>query len=337
MKLFHKEPFRLAAAVILALLFLIGFVSDEMRLTSLNDRMISLQQENDQLMVDAQVARGEASHREQQASGLAIEVATLQAQLSEVHSARQWNTQTVFFQSEFDGSRQSYLLLTPDSLSSFKHPLVVYFHSMGNGPDEILRLQAGTETLVSYLIDRNAIIASPVYRGDSWLNPAATADVTQMIRSLKARFPITSVILAGVSMGGTAALMYPLLAPPNISVGGVVAATYASDVVELSAETKNTQVRDSLRTAYGGTPSEQVRLYEERSVTRNIVRLPTTMPIALYASYDDSMIPIAQQTRLRDLLAQRGNPMLFATVPGNHAVDDVSAGFAFVLNRLEKR
>lgn len=336
MKVIEKAPFRLAAVVVLAL-FVVGLVSDELRVASLNDKLISLQRQNDQLMLDAQVARGEASRSEQQARELAIQVATVQAQLSEVRSARQWNTQTVFFQSEFDGTRQSYLLVTPDFVSSSKHPLIVYFHSMGNGPDEVLRLQAGAETLVSYLVDRNAIIASPVYRGDSWLNPAATADVTQMIRSLQARFAVASVILAGLSMGGTAALIYPLLAPSDISVGGIVAAAYASDVVELGAETKNTQVRESLRTAYGGTPNEQARLYEERSVIRNIVRLPTTMPIALYATYNDLMIPTAQQTRLRDLLGQRGNPMLFAAIPGNHAVDDVSAGFGFVLNRTQKR
>ncbi len=298
--------------------------------------MILLQQQNSQLFVDAQVARGEARAAQEKASGLLTRVAMLETQLGAVRSERQSNGQTIFFQSDYDNTRQSYLLIAPTSLSSATHPLVVYLHSMGHGPDEIASFQSGSEPLVSFLIDRNAIIASPAYRGDSWMNPAAAADLTQMIRSLKSRYSIGSIVLAGISMGGSAALMYPLLAPSDISVNGIVAAVYASDVGELWSETKNTQVKESLRSAYGGTPTDQPRVYEERSVMRNIVRLPTSLPVALYASYSDSMIPSAQQTRLRDALGQRGNPLLFATIPGDHAVDDLSAGFAFVLNRTEK-
>jgi pimeloyl-ACP methyl ester carboxylesterase len=332
----RKEFFLLALVVVIALVAAIGFVSEEMRIASVNDEMISLQKQNRQLVVDAQVARGESSHAQEQANGLATRVATLETQLSAVRAERQWNTQTIFFQSDYDATRQSYLLLTPNVLSPTAQPLIVYFHSMGKGPDEVLNLSAGTELLASFLIDRKTIIVSPDYRGDSWLNPAAAADVTQMIRSLKLRYAISSIVVVGVSMGGTAALMYPLLAPSDISVSGMVATIYASDVKDLWSETKNTQVKESLRTAYGGTPSDQLRVYEERSVMRNIVRLPISMPVALYGSYNDSMIPTAQQTRLRDALAQRGNPLLFATIPGDHAVDDLSAGLAFVLNRMEK-
>ncbi len=326
-----------AVVVLIALVAVLGYVSDEMRIASLYNEMTLLQKQRDQLATEAQIARGEASHAQEQASGFATRVAALETQLSSVRSEREWNTQTVFFQSEYDSTRQSYLLLTPISVSPSKHPLVIYFHSMGNGPDEIDKFQAGNATLVSFLIDRDALIASPVYRGDSWLNQAAAADVTQMIRSLKARYSISAIILAGVSMGGTSALMYPLLAPSDVSVGGIVAAAYAGDVKELWSETKNTQVKESLRTAYSGAPSDQSRVYEERSVMRNVLRIPTTLPIALYASYNDSMIPTAQQTRLREALAQRGNPLLVATIPGDHAVEDLSAGFAFVLNRAEKR
>ncbi len=332
----RKELFGLTVVVVIALVSGIGFVSDEMRIASLDDQMISLQKQNGQLVMYAQVARGEASQAQEKASVLATRVGALETQLGALHSERQSNTQTIFFQSENDGTRQSYLLTTPSPLSPVAHPLVVYFHSMGNGPDEVMNLPAGTELLISFLTDRNAIVASPVYRGDSWLNPAAAADVTQMIRSLKSRYAINSIIVAGVSMGGTAALIYPLLAPSDISVSGVVAAIYASDVKDLWSETKNTQVKESLRAAYGGTPTEQSRVYEERSVMRNIVHLPISMPVALYASYNDSMIPSAQQARLRDALMQRGNPLLSATIPGDHAVEDLSSGFAFVLNRTEK-
>ncbi len=332
----RRQLFTAAAVLVLAIAGAVGFWWEENRVVSVQDEMIRLREENNQLFVDQQVARGEARAAQDKVSELSTRAASLETQLDAVRSERRSTSQTIFFQSEYDNTRQSYLLIAPTSLSATPLSLVVYLHSMGNGPDEIAKFQAGTETLVSFLIDRSAIIVSPDYRGDSWLNPAAAADVTQVIRTVKAKYAIGPVILAGVSMGGSAALMYPLLAPSSISVTGIVAAVYASDVKELWSEAKNKQVQESLRAAYGGTPTDQPKLYEGRSVLRNIVRLPATMPLALYASYNDSMIPPAQQTRLRDALSQRGNPLLFATIPGDHAVDDLSAGFAFVLNRSEK-
>ena len=38
------------------------------------------------------------------------------------------------------------------SVSPAKYTLVVYLHSMGNGPDEVTKYQAGREPLVAYLI-----------------------------------------------------------------------------------------------------------------------------------------------------------------------------------------
>jgi len=270
-----------------------------------------------------------------QANARATQVADLQAQLQAARTPEvRTRTENLSFVSTLDGTTQRYLLITPDNSTATRAPLVVYLHSMGNGADEILKWRAGQESLVTYLVRRDVIIASPAYRGDSWLNPAATADVTQMIRLLKNRFPIGAMIVSGYSMGGTAAVMYPLVAPQEIPVNGIVAAAFASDVIDLWSETKNAQVKESLRAAYGGSPTEQPKVYEERALLRNVIRLPANVPVAFYASYSDSMIPPAQQTRLRDALAKRGNPMLFAQLPGDHQVDGLDEGFAFVLNRL---
>ncbi len=292
--------------------------------------------EQTQVAATLQVNRAELGAAQTQANMLATRVADLQTQLQTARASQViTRTENLSFVSDLDGTTQRYLLIAPENLGATRVPLIVYLHSMGNGADEILKWRAHQESLVANLMRRGAIIASPAYRGDSWLNPAATADVTQMIRQLKNRFAISAVIVAGYSMGGTAAVMYSLLAPQDIAVDGIVAAAFASDVIDLFAETKNAQVKESLRVAYGGTPTEKPQVYEERALLRNIIRLPAKMPVALYASYSDSMIPPAQQTRLRDALNKRGNPVLFAQIPGDHQVDGLDEGFAFVLNRVK--
>lgn len=337
MKLLRAHGLTLVLLVA-ALVLLAGFVSDELRLgVQQRDLNLALSQK-DTFSIDLQAARDEAAASQKQVDALATRAAGLDADLAAARDApADWNSQTFAFKSEYDGASQSYLLLSPKAMPTGKRPLVVYFHSLGHGPDEVTTLRAGAESLVSFLMRRGVILASPSYRGDSWLNPAATADVSQVIHAVQARWPIGPVVLSGYSMGGTAALIYAILAPHDVTLGGLVAANYASDVAGLWTEGKNAQVKESIRTAYGGSPDQQPAVYDERSVLGNLIHLPAQMPIALYASYSDSMIPVAQQTRLRDALALRGNPMLYVVIPGDQRLESLDEGFAFVLNRLEAR
>ncbi len=325
--------FGVVTAIALGLLAL--FLSDEARLSVLDRDLATAQAQRTSVAADLQVVRDQKTASQVQANALATRVAALEAQTATAPAAETtWNSQTVTFKSDFDGSSQSYVLVTPKANSSGKRPLVVYFHSLGHGPDELATIKAGSDTLISFLIARGVIIASPTYRGDSWLNPAATSDVTQMIRTIQSRYQVGTVILSGFSMGGTSALIYPLLAPQDIPIGGLVVSSFLSDVAGVWTEGKNTQVKESLRAAYGGMPDEKGAIYEERSVVPNLIRLKATMPIALYVSYTDSMMPVVQQTRLRDALAVRGNPLMYVVVPGDHHLDSLDEGFAFVLNRL---
>lgn len=304
------------------------------QIDSLNQYKQQSEADKKSVAATMQAIRGELNETQIQAGARATEIADLKSQLQRASDSVKARTENLSFVSDLDGTSQNYLLITSETLPAGPLPLIVYLHSMGNGADEILKWRANQESLVTFLIRRGAIIASPRYRGDSWLNPAATADVVQVIRLLKKRFPVSATIVSGHSMGGTAAVMFPIVAPTDVSVSGIVAAAFGSDVTDLWSETKNAQVKESLRIAYGGSPTEQPQIYAERALLRNIIRLPASIPIALYATYTDSMIPTDQQIRLRDALSLRGNPMLFAEIPGNHQVDGLDEGFAFVLNRL---
>lgn len=321
---------------ILSIVFFVGIVWAWLQIRSLNRQVLQANAAQTIVVATAQAMRAELDATQFQSNARATMVANLQSQLQATQSSAKARIENLAFVSDADGTSQRYLLITPDAQET-PRVLVVYLHSMGNGMDEILKWRTGEESLVDSLMRRKVILASPAYRGDSWLNPAATADVAKMIRVLKSRFPISTIVISGFSMGGTAAVMFPMVAPSDISVNGIVAAAFGSDVTDLWSETKNAQVKESLRIAYGGSPIEQPQVYAERALLRNIVRLPANIPVALYATYADSMIPTGQQTRLRDVLSVRGNPMLFAQIPGDHQVDGLDEGFAFVLNRLANK
>ena len=321
--------------IVLLLIATLGLVYQRSQISDLTSTLSAAHVERATLSAAVQLAQDQAAAANVQATAAAAQVSSLQAQLNDNSTAQvTWRAETLSFSSEYDRAAQSYLLITPLARAAAKYTLVVYLHSMGNGPDEVTKYQAGRESLVAYLLRRDVIVASPVYRGDSWLNAPALSDVTQMIRLLKTRFPIGPIVLAGFSMGGSAAVMYPLLAPKDIVVNGVVAAVSTSDVIDLWNETPNAQVKASLQAAYGGTPSDQPQVYNDRAVLRNILRFPANIPVALYAASNDSMIPSKEQIRLRDALAAHGNPLLFALLPGDHHVDGLDEGFAFVLNRV---
>jgi acetyl esterase/lipase len=306
--------------------------------------ILSLSHQVDQATVDQAAAaatvralRSELDMVRSQANASATAIVDLHSQLQAAQLSTKASVENLSFVSDYDGTTQRYLLITPAARDTTPKPLVVYLHSMGNGMDEISKWRTGEESLIDALMRRQVILASPAYRGDSWLNPAATADVSKMIRGLKERFAISRIIVSGFSMGGSAAVMYPLVAPPDISVDGIVAAGFASDVIDLWTEPGNAQVKESLRNAFNGSPIQQPQVYEERALLRQITRLSPAVPVALFSSYSDSMIPTQQQVRLREAIAKRGNPMLFEQIPGDHQVDSLNEGFEFVLNRLSRQ
>jgi len=163
----------------------------------------------------------------------------------------------VEFTSQFDGTTQTFLLVPPQRSGKQSPPLVVYLHSLGNDPSEYLRLRTGTahaENLAVYLSQRGVVAVAPAYRGDSWGNDAALADITQIVRQVQDSYGRGPVIVSGFSMGATAALAYALLAPDDIPLRGVVTALGAGDLELLWDEGG---LRGSITKGLGVTPLEQ--------------------------------------------------------------------------------
>ena len=241
----------------------------------------------------------------------------------------------VEFTSRFDGTTQTFLLVPPQESGKQAPPLVVYLHSLGNDPSEYLRLRTGTahaENLAVYLSHRGVVAAAPAYRGDSWGNDAALADISQIIRQVQSSYGQGPVIVSGFSMGATAALAYALLAPDDIPLRGIVTALGASDLELLWDEGG---LRGSITQGLGVTPLEDAEAYDVRSAARHPEKIGPDVAVAILSAKSDTTIPPYQQTTLREKLEAHGTPLLFLTSEGGHSPEGLHfrQAFDFVLDR----
>ncbi len=241
----------------------------------------------------------------------------------------------VSFRSGFDGTEQTYLLVPPQKASVTAPPLVVYLHSLGNSPSEYVQLRTGSayaENLAVYLNRRGVLAVAPTYRGDSWANDAAVADVTQIIREAQSAYGRGPVILAGLSMGATAAVAYALLAPDDIAVHGIVTALGTGDLEALWDEGG---LRGSIAQALGGTPLEIPQAYEARSALNHAGLIGPDVAVAILSAQSDTVIPPHHQEALRNALEAQGTPVLYLSSEGGHSADGLHfrQAFDFVLDR----
>ena len=175
------------------------------------------------------------------------------------------------------------------------------------------------------------IFLSPDYRApDSWMGPAAEADLVQILREVRERRRIGKVVLGGGSMGGTSALIFAALHPELID--GVVSQNGTANMVEYD------RFQDSIRRWYGGTKQEQPDEYRKRSPEFAAARL--TMPIAFTTGGQDTLVPPASVLRLaKQLEASHPALLLLHRENGGHATDydDTVRAYEFVVQRVLTR
>src|SRR5437764_11333778 len=106
------------------------------------------------------------------------------------------------YQSDFDGTMQSLLILRPVAHESDK--LFFFFHGMDG--------DSGDGVVVRDLVSRlNATVVAMGGRGPAWISTAFLLDAEQVIKSYARDFP--DYYLIGVSMGGTQAIALAGLFP----------------------------------------------------------------------------------------------------------------------------
>jgi Prolyl oligopeptidase family len=116
----------------------------------------------------------------------------------------------------------------------------------------------------------------------------------------------------GISMGGSGTLKYAMFNPDIVA--SVCAIYGVSNYTEFYSWT-DTFLRNSLSTAYGGTPSQVPLVYNDESPLGNEIRFMNT-PVFLIHGSSDTLVPVSNSRNLNKTLSQAGYDVTYIEVPG---------------------
>jgi len=164
-------------------------------------------------------------------------------------------------------------------------------------------------------------IVTPNLRGNSWMSPAAAADLHGLLDHIRDKHQAKRFILASGSMGGTSNLIYSVLHPEDVDAA--IALCPATDLTSYyqwcrtRPKVKILQhIADAIASAYGCEPDECPDLYREHSALANADRL--TMPVYVAHGAQDATIPITQSESLYAALKFRGITRFCEIPEGDH-------------------
>jgi pimeloyl-ACP methyl ester carboxylesterase len=205
------------------------------------------------------------------------------------------------FVSPLDSSSQTYLIAESKTAADNDPPfLVVYLHGALSHQEQ--GMTAGIYDNFfgrwwSWLKERNVRYVCPEYRGNSWMGPAAEADIVELIRLMRERYRPIQVILTGGSMGGTSALIFASRHPELLD--GALALCPATDTSEMFPH-----FADHFLQSYGGPPDKIPDVYRERS-SRYHADMLVKLPLVIVHGSADALIPIHHARLLVEQLQAR--------------------------------
>jgi pimeloyl-ACP methyl ester carboxylesterase len=219
------------------------------------------------------------------------------------------------FKSLFDGSAQTFLEKDfGDGDSGVNRLVFVYLHGALSHQEQGMTAGIYNGTFEKWGVElerRNAVYICPEYRGNSWMGPAAEADVLDILSLLTKRFPGRRLILAGGSMGGTSALIFASRHPK--AVDGVIALCPATDPALMFGVFPEHFVE-----SYGGSPEKVPQEFSDRR-SRNRVEALASLPMAIAHGSADAIIGVDHSRVLVSQLRERGALYHYTEIPeGDH-------------------
>ncbi|NLO74207.1 MAG: prolyl oligopeptidase family serine peptidase [candidate division WS1 bacterium] len=233
------------------------------------------------------------------------------------------------FTAELDATTQHYVLMLPEPWDpGGEHHLLIALHGHGSDRWQYIRQERGECRGARDMAARHGMIfVSPDYRGNSWMGPAAEADLVQIIEDLRAEFTIGKVFLAGGSMGGTSVLSFTALHPDLIA--GVSAQNPVANLIGYAGYAPGVK---AIEERYGGTAAEVPLEYKRRSA--EYWPEVFTMPVAMTTGGRDTVVPPESALRLAKVLEvlQRQVLVIHRPETGHETnYEDTCAALEFVL------
>jgi dipeptidyl aminopeptidase/acylaminoacyl peptidase len=247
------------------------------------------------------------------------------------------------FKATYDGSMQKYVVLLPREYKGGEHDVLLAFHGHGSDRQQYVTQTrgecAGARDVASR---RKMIFVSPDYRGNSWMGPAAEADMVQLIGELKKTYKVRRVFLVGGSMGGTAVLTFAALHPELVA--GVSSQNGMANLLEYTVNKSNIQV--AIKDSFGGRKDELPEDYKKRNRAEYEKRSAElhpgkfTMPLAITVGLKDEIVPPASVLRLAEAVRKKNKHVLvIQRETGGHSTnfDDTVKALEFVVEAAGRK
>ena len=224
-------------------------------------------------------------------------------------------TKRITFTSAVDGAEDWALFLAGDAGRN----TVVYLHGSFAGADQIFTRKDVREFWLKRILEGRHPLLSVNMRGTSYMSPAATADLTELLDYCREKLGCGRFVLLGGSGGASSAMAYAVLHPEKVH--GVVAMGMCDILARLEFARRSGQpvlqkLAKTVFAAYGGTPEEKPELYRARSVLAHTDRL--TMPIILTMGESDALIPVAETRKIAAAMKGKKNFTYHEVPNGDH-------------------
>ncbi|QDU19019.1 alpha/beta hydrolase family protein [Urbifossiella limnaea] len=137
------------------------------------------------------------------------------------------------FVARLDKTEQRYVVVRPKGFdAALANTAVVALHGHGSDRWQFVTQDRGEcKGTRDVAAAHGFLLVCLDYRAKtSWMGPAAEADVLQILDELRAKYGVRRVVVAGGSMGGTAALAFAALLPDQVA--GCASLNGSANVVE---------------------------------------------------------------------------------------------------------
>lgn len=204
----------------------------------------------------------------------------------------------------------------PEALRDRGPLWVVVLHGHGSQGDQLFTRPDVRDLWLPAIRSRGFGILTPNIGGNSWMNDAAAQALHALLDELRRRYGVRRFLLAGGSMGGTAALIYAVRYPQDLL--GCVALCPATDLPSYRdfAATGGAPVLREIATAIDLAYAGDRARMQAHSALHRCERLP--LPLFLAHGSADATIPVEQSRRLEQALHQQAGCRYRELPGGNH-------------------